>query len=94
MLEDVAAAAAFGGNVDAARGVEPGHAVCLDAAVLRPKQPRSHAQDARLAGSGGPRERETLALLDRQLDVEPQVAERVPCLNVAQRRCQRRCAAP
>ena len=44
---------------------------------VRPQQPRRHAQEARLARSGGPREREALARLDRQLDVEPQVAERV-----------------
>ena len=69
VLEDVAAAAAFGRHVDVAGGVEPGFAVGLDATVRRAQQPGRHPKDAGLARSGRSGKREALPRPDLQVHV-------------------------
>ena len=89
LLEDVAAAAPLGREVDPAGGVEPHLLAAGDRALLRRQQPGRDAQDRGLARPGGPGQRQAAARGHLERDVEVQCPEPRPRLNAQHRRAIR-----
>ena len=67
VLEDEADAPLLGRERDAPLGVEPGLSVERDAASTRLGEARDDAQHRRLAGAGGPDERDGARDVEREL---------------------------
>jgi hypothetical protein len=76
LLEEVAAAAPLGRQLDPPAGVEPGLAAARDAPAARPQEAGDDPQHARLAGAGRPGQRDALAVAGFERDRQLELAER------------------
>ena len=86
LLEDVAAAAPLGRDVDAALGVEPDLVAARHAPALGAHEPGGDAQHRGLARAGRPGERQAAAGRDLERDVERERPEPRGGLNAQHRR--------